>query len=167
MMSQAEISKALVIVNRQIGFTLIELVATIMVIAVLSVTVLPKFSGRSGLAEYALRDELMSLAQQAQQRAMFDQSGACYRLQIQSGNAELQRNGLLINSLSRLNFEGDYNGLSATTSTLYFDGLGNLLMGGSSCTTSSQTTATFTVAINGGNTIAFIIHPTGYMQRQG
>ena len=66
--------------NQEVGFTLIELVATIMVIAVLSITVLPKFSGRSGLAEYALRDQLISLAQQAQQRAMFDQSGACYLL---------------------------------------------------------------------------------------
>jgi len=158
---------ALTVINRQLGFTLIELVATIMVIAVLSVTVVPKFSGRSGLAEYALRDQLISLAQQAQQRAMFDQSGACYRLLIQSDNAELQRNGLLINSQSRIDFEGNYNGLSATASTLYFDGLGNLLTGGSSCATSNKPNTASFIAINGGNAIAFIIHPTGYMQSQG
>lgn len=69
--------------NQAVGFTLIELVAIIMVIAVLSITVLPKFSGRSGLAEYALRDQLITLARHAQQRAMFDHSGACYRLLIQ------------------------------------------------------------------------------------
>ena len=103
--------------NHEVGFTLIELVATIMVIAVLSVTVLPKFSGRSGLAEYVLRDELMSLAQHAQQRAMFDQSGACYGLRIQTDNAQLQRNGALINNQSRIDFT---DGLSATASMIFF-----------------------------------------------
>ena len=158
---------ALTVINRQLGFTLIEIVATIMVIAVLSVTVVPKFSGRSGLAEYALRDQLMSLAQQAQQRAMFDQSGACYRLRIQSDNAELQRNGLLINNQSRIDFQDDYSGLSATTSTLYFDGLGNLLTGGVDCAASNKPTTASLIAIIGGNAIAMLIHPTGYIQSQG
>jgi len=155
------------ILNRQGGFTLIELVATIMVIAVLSVTVVPKFSGRSGLAEYALRDQLISLAQHAQQRAMFDQSGACYGLRIQAGNAQLHRNGALINSQSRIDFNGDYSGLSATTSTVYFDGLGNLLTGGVDCAASNNPNTAFSIAINGGNAIAIIIYPTGYIQRQG
>lgn len=153
--------------NQEVGFTLIELVATIMVIAILSITVLPKFSGRSGLAEYVLRDELMSLAQHAQQRAMFDQSGACYGLSIQADNAELQRNGMLINSQSRINFTGDYSGLSATAGMLYFDGLGNLLIGGVDCATSNNPNTALSIAINGGNAIAIIIHPTGYIQRQG
>ena len=153
--------------NQEVGFTLIELVATLMVIAVLSVTVLPKFSGRSGLSEYALRDELISLAQHAQQRAMFDQSGACYGLRIQANNAELQRNGALVDSQSRINFTGDYSGLSATASMIYFDGLGNLLTSGVDCATSNNPNSALTIAINGGNAIAIIIHPTGYMQRQG
>lgn len=150
------------ILNRQGGFTLIELVATIMVIAVLSVTVLPKFSGRSGLAEYVLRDELMSLAQHAQQRAMFDQSGACYGLRIQADNAELQRNGALINNQSRIDFT---DGLSATASMIFFDGVGNLLTGGVDCATSNNPNTALSIPINGGNAIAIIIHPTGYMQR--
>ena len=152
------------ILNRQGGFTLIELVATIMVIAVLSVTVLPKFSGRSGLAEYVLRDELMSLAQHAQQRAMFDQSGACYGLRIQADNAELQRNGALINNQSRIDFT---DGLSATASMIFFDGVGNLLTGGVDCATSNNPNTALSIAINGGNAIAIIIYPTGYIQRQG
>ena len=152
------------ILNRQGGFTLIELVATIMVIAVLSVTVLPKFSGHSGLAEYVLRDELMSLAQHAQQRAMFDQSGACYGLRIQADNAELQRNGALINNQSRIDFT---DGLSGTASMIFFDGVGNLLTGGVDCATSNNPNTALSIAINGGNAIAIIIHPTGYMQRQG
>ena len=148
--------------NQEVGFTLIELVATIMVIAVLSVTVLPKFSGRSGLAEYALRDELISLAQHAQQRAMFDQSGACYGLRIQTDNAQLQRNGALINNQSRIDFT---DGLSATASMIFFDGLGNLLTGGVDCATSNNPNTALSIPINGGNAIAIIIHPTGYMQR--
>ena len=148
--------------NHEVGFTLIELVATIMVIAVLSVTVLPKFSGRSGLAEYVLRDELMSLAQHAQQRAMFDQSGAFYGLRIQPDNAQLQRNGALINNQSRIDFT---DGLSATASMIFFDGLGNLLTGGVDCATSNNPNTALSIPINGGNAIAIIIHPTGYMQR--
>lgn len=150
--------------NQEVGFTLIELVATIMVIAILSVTVLPKFSGRSGLAEYVLRDEIMSLAQHAQQRAMFDQSGACYSLRIQTDNAQLQRNGALINNQSRIDFT---DGLSATASMIFFDGLGNLLTGGVDCATSNNPNSALSIAINGGNAIAIIIYPTGYIQRQG
>ena len=155
------------VISQEDGFTLIELVATIMVIAVLSITVLPKFSGRSGLAEYALRDQLISLAQQAQQRAMFDHSGACYSLRIQPTMAEVQRNGILINTDARIAFTGDYNGLSATAATVYFDPLGNLLTGGTDCATSSKPNSTLSIAISGGNAIALLIHPTGYVQRQG
>lgn len=153
--------------NQAVGFTLIELVAIIMVIAVLSITVLPKFSGRSGLAEYALRDQLITLARHAQQRAMFDHSGACYRLLIQASDAQVQRDGLLLDAQSSIAFSGDYNGLSATPAALYFDALGNLLTGGSDCASSTHPASVLSIAISGGNPVSLLIHPTGYVQRQG
>lgn len=138
-----------------------------MVIAVLSITVLPKFSTRSALTEYALRDQLMSLIQQAQQFAMVDHSGACYRIVIQANGAEVQRNGIVMNAESRLLFTGDYSGFSATVVTAYFDPLGNVLTGGSDCATSINPNSAVSININGGNAIGLLIHPTGYIQRQG
>lgn len=155
--------------HKQFGFTLIELVATIIVIGVLSVTVLPRFSDRSGMAEYALRDQLVSLTQHAQQRAMFDHSGACYSLSIQADRVEAQRDGFLIDELALVTFDGDYDGLgaSAATSTLYFDALGNLLIGGADCAAAAIPDDPLSVNVTGGIPISLIIYPTGYVQRQG
>lgn len=157
---------------KQSGFTLIELVATIILIGVLSVTVLPKFSDRSGAAEYALRDQLLSLAQHAQQRAMFDHSGACYGLAIQSTSAEVQRDGSALNTdpnnyLIRIDFTGDYDGLTTNAVNIYFDDLGNLLTGGADCASSSIPASFLSVPILGGNPVSLRIYPTGYVQRQG
>ena len=154
---------------KQAGFTLIELVATIILIGVLSVTVLPQFSDRSGVAEYALRDQIISLAHHAQQRAMFDHSGSCYSLSLQASGTEAHRNGVLIDDFAAINFEDDFDGLgtSASVSTVFFDSLGNLLTGGSDCASSSIPAGALTINISGGNAIALIIYPTGYVQRQG
>lgn len=155
--------------NKSSGFTLIELVATIIVIGVLSVTVLPRFSDRSGMAEYALRDELVSLTQHAQQRAMFDHSGACYSLSIQADRVEAQRDGSIIDEFAVATFDKDYDGLgaSAASNTLYFDGLGNLLTGGADCASASIPDDPLSVNVTGGIPISLIIYPTGYVQRQG
>ena len=151
------------------GFTLIELVATIIVIGVLAVTVLPRFSDRSGVAEYALRDQLIALAQEAQQRAMFDHSGACYSLSLQADRAEVHRDGGTFDDTMIVGFDNDYDGLGTTASgsTVYFDALGNLLTGGADCASSSIPAAALTIGISGGNPVSLIIHPTGYVQRQG
>ncbi len=155
--------------QKQFGFTLIELVATIIVIGVLSVTVLPRFSDRSGMAEYALRDEMASLAQHAQQRAMFDHSGACYSLSIQADRVEAQRDGIIIDDYAVATFDEDYDGLgaSAATNNLYFDDLGNLLTGGADCASAAIPDDPVSINVTGGIPISLVIYPTGYVQRQG
>ena len=52
------------------GFTLIELVTVIILIAILSVNVLPQFFSSSGFEEYTYRDELLTKLRGIQQRAM-------------------------------------------------------------------------------------------------
>lgn len=152
----------------QVGFTLIELVATIIVIGVLAVTVLPRFSDRSGVAEYAFLDELIALAQQAQQRAMFDHGGSCYGVSLHAMQAVAEVDGAAINGQSIVTFDNDYDGLGVSPqTTIYFDALGNLLTGGSDCASSSIPAAALTVDITGGNNIGVLIHPTGYIQRRG
>lgn len=58
------------------GFTLIELVTVIILIAILSVNVLPKFFSSSGFEEYTYRDELLTKLRGIQQRAMQETDAA-------------------------------------------------------------------------------------------
>lgn len=112
------------------GFTLIELVAVLVLLGIVSVVVLPRFLGRDGFAEYALRDELVAAYRIAQQRATYDHSGACYSLGIFSDRIEPQRNGSPFGNVGQVYFSGDYSGLNVTPpGSISFDGLGNAYSG--------------------------------------
>lgn len=147
------------------GFTLVELVATIILVGILAVTVMPRFSDRGGVVEYTLRDQLAGLLYQAQQRAMFDQSGPCYSVLINSAGVQVQRDSVLNSPESKILFTGDYEGLSVTTAQLHFDSLGNLLMGGTDCSTSSMPASPITLSVSGSASAQVIVHPTGYVER--
>jgi len=147
------------------GFTLVELVATIILVGILAVTVMPRFSDRGGVVEYTLRDQLAGLLYQAQQRAMFDRSGPCYSVLINSAGVQMQRDSVLNSPESQILFAGDYAGLSVTTAQLYFDSLGNLLMGGTNCSTSSVPASPITLSVSGNSAAQVIVHPTGYVER--
>jgi MSHA pilin protein MshC len=60
------------------GFTLVELVVTIIIISILGTFAFVRFSGTSGFAEFAFQERLVSALRNIQQRAMQDtaQSGA-------------------------------------------------------------------------------------------
>ncbi len=95
-------------------------------IGIVTVTVAPKFFSRSSLAEYALRDQLIASFRYAQQRAMYDQSGVCYQLDIQPSALGPQKNGSYLEPIGRVELSGDYAGLSVEPmQPIYFDGLGN------------------------------------------
>lgn len=148
------------------GFTLIELVSIIVILGIISVTVAPRFMGRSGFAELALRDEIIAAFRFAQQRAMYDQSGNCYRVVINSSGLQIERNSTTINSNHDISFAGDYQGLAADVNTTYFDGLGNAYT--IDCPpavgSSALVTAT-TINITGGEAVSLQVHPTGYIQQ--
>ncbi len=127
--------------RKQTGFTLVELIATIILIGILAVAVAPRFSGAGTYSEYALRDQLLSSLRFAQQRAMYDhQEQSCYRLFIDANQFGPQRSldgGATFeyfgpNSLN--NGADSQHKITApvtmTAATLYFDGLGSAIPAG-------------------------------------
>ncbi len=72
------------------GFTLVELVTTIMLIAILSVVVLPRLMTNSSYSAFTLRDEFISELRKAQLMAMNNQD-RCYRVDVDSNGYQLRR----------------------------------------------------------------------------
>ena len=60
------------------GFTLIELIVTLMILGIMAATVLPRFFDSNGFEEYAYRTELISTLRAAQTKAM-QQTGSAER----------------------------------------------------------------------------------------
>jgi MSHA pilin protein MshC len=67
--------------NKAHGFSLLELVITLVIVGILAVTVIPKLFGTSTFAGYAVRDQLITQLRLAQIRALHDNSN-CYSVLI-------------------------------------------------------------------------------------
>lgn len=82
--------KYAVLSQRQAGFTLVELVTTIILISILAVVVLPRLFSTSSYSAYSLRNEFMAELRQVQQKAM-NNTDMCYRLSVTPNAYQLQR----------------------------------------------------------------------------
>jgi len=72
-------------VNKSKGFTIIELVLVIVLMAVLSVTVAPKFFNSDGFQEYAYQAEVVTVLRAVQLKAMQQtDEGICHTIFISS-----------------------------------------------------------------------------------
>jgi MSHA pilin protein MshC len=78
------------------GFTLIELIAVIIVLGILAVTIMPRLQTRAAYDERLFTDELISTARYAQQQAMMrgnnfvvrltiDNAGGTYGIEVDDG----------------------------------------------------------------------------------
>lgn len=68
------------------GFTLIELIITVVLIATLAVVAGSRFQGRSGYPEYAFQKRLISALRYTQTQAMHDtRDGFCHQINFQFG----------------------------------------------------------------------------------
>ncbi|MCF1427245.1 MAG: type II secretion system GspH family protein [Shewanella sp.] len=72
----------------QFGFSLVELVVTILLIAILSATALPRFMPSSSVSGYTMRDEVIGELRRTQLMAM-NNADRCYRLNFTSGGYQL------------------------------------------------------------------------------
>ncbi|QSX29680.1 prepilin-type N-terminal cleavage/methylation domain-containing protein [Shewanella cyperi] len=72
------------------GFTLIELVTTILLIGILAVVALPRLLGKSDYSDHGLRSELISRLRQAQLMAL-NNTDQCVRIQVLSGSGYRQQ----------------------------------------------------------------------------
>jgi MSHA pilin protein MshC len=66
------------------GFTLIELITTLLLIAILAVTVLPRLLSGSSYSAHSLRHEFIGELRKVQQKAL-NNTDLCYRIQVTSG----------------------------------------------------------------------------------
>lgn len=71
--------------NKHLGFTLIELIITLIILGILSVTVVPKFFGPDLFDSYTARDQAMSALRTMQLRAMqMTDDNKCHKFIISS-----------------------------------------------------------------------------------
>lgn len=152
------------------GFSLIELVAVMVLVAILATFASQRFTGTSGYDEYIVRDQLITAIRFAQQRAMYDHAtGSCYRVTISANNYIVQRStdsGSTFAAMDDFDFSaGDsavadaLGKVTLTALTLYFDGLGNPV--GSCAGTNAGNQA---ISIAGDSTLPLCIYSTGYVR---
>jgi len=152
------------------GFTLIELVAVMVLISILAVFVVPKMTGTSGLDEYIVRDQLISALRFAQQHAMYDQAtGHCYRVNTTVHRYAVERStdsGATFNPMSDFALgDGDASVISAldkvtlSIQTQRFDGLGNPVAACGGANSGNQA-----ISIVGSTTVSLCIYSTGYVR---
>jgi MSHA pilin protein MshC len=159
----------------QFGFTLVELVSVMVLIAILSVFIAPKLTGTAGMDVYVARDQLISAIRFAQQHAMYDQADKhCYQLVTTAHDYVVERSidsGLTFSQLD-VSY-GDVNFRSGDTSvvdalkkvtlpvlTQRFDGLGNPV---ATCAGTNSGSQSFNISA-GTTTISFCIYSTGYVR---
>ncbi len=70
--------------KKNTGFTLIELVIVIVILAILSATVAPKFFSSNGFSEYAYRTDVIAKLRLIQTRAMQQATDHCHQVMITS-----------------------------------------------------------------------------------
>lgn len=75
---------------KQAGFTLVELVTTIILIGILSVTVLPRLFSQSSYSAFSLRNEFMAELRQVQQKAL-NNTDRCYRVAVSATGYQLSQ----------------------------------------------------------------------------
>ncbi|MCL1094156.1 pilus assembly FimT family protein [Shewanella kaireitica] len=119
--------------HRQSGFTLVELVTTIILIAILSVVVIPRLFTTSSYSAFTLREEFIAELRKVQIMAMNNQD-RCYRLSVTSTQYQVSR------------YNGRFNeGCSGTPART---DAAQTFQGGASLMLTNTTTTNFSVEFN-------------------
>ncbi|WP_395339868.1 Tfp pilus assembly protein FimT/FimU [Ningiella sp. W23] len=67
----------------QRGFTLVELITVLVVLGIVSIVAIPRFSGTDTYAEFALQQRLKTALRTLQIKSMYDtRAGFCYKLNV-------------------------------------------------------------------------------------
>lgn len=132
--------------NRHQGFTLIEVIVVIILIGILAVNILPKFSGTDSFEAYTFRTSLISALRLTQQRAMQQTNSTfCHQIVLNDERYGIpNRTDCTVTDLSSLTEENrdktgmivderynvtfQINGVS-NPSTISFDNMGRPLAG--------------------------------------
>lgn len=128
---------------KQAGFTLVELVTTIILLGILAVTVLPRLFSQSSYSAFSLRNEFMAELRHVQQKAL-NNTDRCYRVAVSATGYQVSQfasrdtagcTGVALapNPLSTQTFKGGsklvLTSNDATHFNLDFDMHGRVLLG--------------------------------------
>jgi MSHA pilin protein MshC len=155
--------------NSEYGFTLIELIVTVIVIGIMAVTVVPRFFTSEGFGEYTYRDELIIKLRAIQLRSMQQTNNvACQVVSVNSSEIGLlatQNNtnictGVFAGDTTTVRIVSDNNisfSISENLSSFYFSSLGRPI----GCVTTNPCEITTTVT--GESSLAVLINLEGYI----
>lgn len=72
----------------QRGFTLVELITIIILLGIVGIAVVPRFTGTSGFAEYAIQKRMINALRNIQLKAMYDtRANFCYKLLLDTDSS--------------------------------------------------------------------------------
>ena len=147
--------------TRQRGFTLVELIAILLVIGVLAVVAMPKFDGAAGPRSEAAHDEVLAALRYASQTAQShrrlicaDVSSSAVTLRIATAHGSSACDSALTGPDGSAAFTANAGGASFTLSpsgTLYFQPDGRVTSDGAGTSSSNRT-----LAISGASSITLL-----------
>ncbi|CAG4885195.1 Type II secretion protein EtpG [Georgfuchsia toluolica] len=132
------------------GFTLIELIVTMIIVGILAVTILPKFADRSIFQDRGFQDETRSLLRYAQKSAVAQRHNVCVTLAAGGVTLKIDSAGSCDGTLDLPANPNGGSGLTASVGSFKFQPLGD-----------TDQSADITVTIAG--TAIAVDHKTGYV----
>jgi len=117
--------RVLVASHAEHGFTLVELVVTLILIGILAVAVLPRFANQSDFQARGFQDETRALLRYAQKSAIAQRRNVCVTLSGTGVTLTIDNGGSCNGALTLPSVPRGGTGLSATVAGFKFQPLGD------------------------------------------